>query len=84
MFCYCLLIGGLGSEAHWLTNCFTVGFYTNRTVIVQSNVSRYSKDSWESFMLPISETCTTIDMNQTVVTVSSKQFVFFYLKFLLK
>ena len=78
-----MLIAGFGSEAHWLTNCFTVGLYTNRTVIIQSNVSRYSTDSWESFMLPISDTCTTVGINQTVVAVTSKGINKYVLMFVL-
>ncbi|XP_060562738.1 alpha-(1,6)-fucosyltransferase-like [Ruditapes philippinarum] len=66
-----LPISGFGSQAHLLTICFTVGFHTQRTVILLSNTSQYSTDGWESFMLPLSDTCKTIGLNDTVVKVSN-------------
>ncbi|XP_060562375.1 alpha-(1,6)-fucosyltransferase-like [Ruditapes philippinarum] len=55
---------GFGSEVHLLTICLTIGFMTNRTVIIESEQSQYSKTGWNGLLLPMSNNCTQL-YNQT-------------------
>ncbi|XP_060562372.1 alpha-(1,6)-fucosyltransferase-like isoform X2 [Ruditapes philippinarum] len=59
---------GFGYQVHLLTICFTVGYFTNRTVMISTDVSKHSNTAWGEMLLPLSNTCTS-PTNQTAAKV---------------
>jgi len=51
---------GFGCQIHHLLYCFLISYGTRRTLIIDSERWRYSKEGWDSVFLPVSETCTSV------------------------
>lgn len=48
---------GYGCQIHHLMYCFTISFFTNRTMILDSNNWRYNSQGFGAYFQSISQTC---------------------------
>jgi glycoprotein 6-alpha-L-fucosyltransferase len=48
---------GFGCQMHHVMYCFIEAYFQNRTMILESNDWRYDSRGYESYFLPVSETC---------------------------
>lgn len=52
---------GFGCQMHHVMYCFITAYFTNRTMILQSNGWRYNQKGYEAYFKPLSETCQSYD-----------------------
>ena len=53
---------GFGCQIHHVTYCFIMAYATERTLLLTSRGWQYASEGWESAFMPLSETCTTEDI----------------------
>lgn len=49
---------GYGCQIHHLMYCFIIAYFTDRTLILESNNWKYNRKGFTAYFEPISETCT--------------------------
>ncbi|CAF0711896.1 unnamed protein product [Brachionus calyciflorus] len=48
---------GYGCQMHHIMYCFITAYFTNRTMILNSDGWRYNEKGYEAYFMPLSETC---------------------------
>jgi glycoprotein 6-alpha-L-fucosyltransferase len=57
---------GFGCQMHHVMYCFITAYFTNRTLILESNGWRYNSAGYEAYFKPLSDTCLTGDAERTL------------------